>query len=165
MKNWNGILKLLSVEHIRGSRVIWKQENIYNQIHLKGEEFLLKCCFNNNGSYPPDEYYFGLDNRAAISNSDELADLLDEPTTNGYSRQARSSLTGFNVELVNGSYRASSSIMTFSASGGSWGPVSNIFLATSAGSSGVLVSSAALSQSVTLTSGDSVNLRMALSLS
>jgi len=165
MKNWHGILKILDIEHIRDSKAVWRQENVYNQIHLKGEQFLLRCCFDNDGSYPPEEYYFGLDGRATISQDDEMADLIGEPTTNGYNRQSRSSSSGFTIELVNGSYRASSAIMSFSASGGSWGPVKNIFLATTAGSSGVLISSAALSQEVSLINGDSINLRMALSLS
>jgi len=165
MKSWSGVLKIIEIEHIRDSKVIWNQKDIYNQIHSKGEELLLNCCFNNDGSYPPAEYYFGLDNRPTIARGDLLSNLLDEPIGGGYIRQSRSSSSGFTVELVNGTYRASSAIITFSASGGSWGPVKNIFLTTTSGSSGVLVSSSALSQQVSLTNGDSVNLRMALSLS
>jgi len=165
LNNWRGILKIIDIEHVRASKVLWAQKNIWNQLHLKGEEFLLNCCFNNNGNYPPSEYYFGLDSRSSISQSDTIEDLEGEPTENGYTRQPRSSNGGFIVEPFNGNYRASSNIMTFTAAGGGWGPVKNIFIATSSDGSGVLLSTAALSQEINLIDGDSVNLRMALSLS
>lgn len=165
MKKWPGVLKILEICHMRGPEVIWSQSNIYNQLHSEGEALLLSCCFNNTGTLPPNAYYFGLDNRGTINAGDTLEDIFGEPSSNGYNRQARPSNGGFTIELVNGMYRASSSIMTFSASGGAWGPVKNIFMTNAAGSSGTLISSAALSQEVSLISGDSVNLRMALSLS
>lgn len=164
MKKWHGILKITEIEHIRNSKVIWKQENVYNQLHLEGEAFLLSCCFNNDGSYPPSEYYFGLDNRSSVTGGDTISEIVGEPTGNGYSRQSRSSSGGFTIELFNGSYRASSGVMSFSASGGSWGPVRNIFV-TNSGGSGILIATAALTQELTLIDGDSVNLRMALALS
>ena len=163
MKPWPGIMKILEIEHKRNSKVLWRQTDIYNQIHKQGEAFLLRCCFNNDGTYPPNEYYFGLDSRGLISENDEIGDLTGEPTKNGYNRQARSSTDGFTIEFFNGSYRASSAIISFSASGGGWGPVKNIFMTNSV-STGVLISSAALSQELNLEDGDSVNLRMALSL-
>ena len=165
MKAWRGILKIIDIEHKRGSKVLWHQKNIWNQLHLRGEEFLLNCCFNNPGDFPPSEYYFGLDNRLSISQSDTIEDLEGEPTGSGYTRQPRSSNGGFVVESVSGNYRASSNIMTFVATGGGWGPVKNIFMATSSGDSAILLSTAALSQEISLIDGDSVNLRMALSLS
>lgn len=163
--NWKGILKIIEVEHIRNSKILWRQEEIYNQLHSKGELFLLNCCFNNNGTYPPGSYLFGLDNRTSISKNDEIEDLQGEPSGNGYNRQTRSSNGGFTVELHNEIYRASSNIMTFYATGSGWGPVKNIFLTTSVESEEILISSAALSQSISLVDGDSINLRMALSLS
>jgi len=165
MKTWRGILKIIEIEHRRGTKVLWAQNNIWNQLHLKGEEFLLNCCFNNNGNYPPSEYYFGLDSRVSISQADTMDDLDGEPTASGYTRQPRSSNGGFIVESNSGNYRASSNIMTFTAVGGGWGPVKNIFMATSSDNTGVLISTAALSQELSLIDGDSVNLRMALSLS
>lgn len=165
MSCWHGVLKIIEVEHIRDSKVIWSQKDLLNMLHIKGEEFLLTCCFNNNGSYPPSDYFFGLDNRMVISKEDIMDDLVEEPVGNSYIRQSRSSNGGFTIETFNNGYRAVSNIMTFSAAGLGWGPVRNIFMATSPDTSGVLVSSVALSQEITLLSGDSVNLRMSLSLS
>ncbi|MGK3945760.1 hypothetical protein ABK046_46375, partial [Streptomyces caeruleatus] len=63
-----------------------------------------------------------------------------------------------------GFYRATSQIVTFIATGAGWGPVSNLFMATSADDSGILLASNPLSNSITLESGDAINMRMALAL-
>jgi len=165
MNNWGGILKIIEIEHVRDSKVIWSQKDLRNLLHDKGEELLLHCCFNNDGSYPPSNYFFGLDNRATISKQNDIYSILEEPTGGGYSRRSVPSNGEFSIEESNGGYRATSSIMTFSATGGGWGPVKNMFMSTSSDDSGILVSSVALSQEVTLISGDAINLRMSLSLS
>jgi hypothetical protein len=169
-KDWHGIIKILEVQHLRNSKVIWEEKNINNILHSEGENFFLKCCFVNDGSYPPGNYYFGLDNRSAIAADDLIEDLAEEPSLSGYGRIAVDSTSGFSIEKVNQVYRAAGSIITFSAIGGSWGPVRNLFLSTSISSasdnlaSSILLASAQLSSSLTLTDGDSVNMRMALSL-
>jgi len=162
-KHWPGLMKIIEIQHIRDSKVIWRQTNVYNMLHSLGEQFLLNCCFNNNGSLPPEAYYFGLDNRSTISKTQEETDLVDEPIGNGYVRQAVSSNGGFTIEKINNVYRASSEIFSFIATGDGWGPVTKVFMST-AESSGILLSSASLSNAITLTTGDSVNLRMSLSL-
>ena len=52
-KPWHGIMKIIEVQHVRDSKVIWEEKNVYNMLHTQGEEFFLKCCFNNTGSFPP----------------------------------------------------------------------------------------------------------------
>jgi hypothetical protein len=86
-----------------------------------------------------------------------------EPVGNGYSRQTVSSNGGFSIQLANSYYRAVSSILTFSATGG-YGPIRNVFMTNASNNSGNLISSAALSSAVTFASGDSITLRMSLQL-
>lgn len=162
-KPWPGIMKIEKIQQIRNSKIIWEEENVYNVLHSLGEQFFLTCCFKNDGEYPPANYYFGLDNRPTVAKEDKITDLVNEPSGNGYARQATSSNSGFTIEKVNNVYRASSQIFSFVANGGGWGPVSNVFMTTS-NSSGVLLSSAALSSSISLVDGDLINLRMSLSL-
>ena len=163
MKNWHGLMKVLKIEHVRNNNVIWQKENILNMFHTEGEHHLLKCAFDTTNSVPS-TYYFGLDNRTEILAEDTLADLVDEPTVNGYIRSAINTNGQFSFEKVNGVWRAVSPIFSFSATGGSWGPVTTFFMATTSNNSGYLVASAFLSSSVTLVDGDSINLRMGLSL-
>lgn len=164
MKNWNGILKILEIQHVRNNNIIWQEFNVLNQLHSDGEAFLLRCCFDNTGDLPPQQYYFGLDNRGLIETADTIEDLVEEPSiSNGYSRQPVSSNGEFTIEIVNGVYRATSKIVSFSATAGGWGPVKNIFM-TNLNAGGLLISSAALSSQISLLEGDSINLRMALSL-
>jgi hypothetical protein len=161
---WHGIMKIDSIQHMRNGVVLWQQNNIYNILHTMGEQFMLSCCFANDGSLVPTNYYFGLDARPEISVDDEIADLLDEPAANGYSRQSVNSSTGFTIELVNGFYRASSPVNVFSSSGIGYGPVQNIFMVTTSDNTGILISSATLSSPITLSGGDNINLKMSLQL-
>jgi hypothetical protein len=163
-KDWHGLMKILEVQHIRNGEVIWEQKNLLNTLHVGGELFVLTCCFDNNGSLPPANYYFGLDNRATITIDDLMTDLSNEPVGNGYLRAAVASNGQFTVDLLSGVYRATSQIVTFSASGGSWGPVSNLFLTTRSDNDGILIASSPLSNTITLNSGDAINMRMALAL-
>lgn len=160
-------MKVLSLDVVRDGRVIHHEENIHNTLHYLGEEFLLNALFlggNAPNTYIPNYYYIGLDNRTTIAVADTMEDLQNEPFINGYSRQAVSSLTGFSMTVSGGVHQVSSQIVTFSAVGGSWGPVSNIFLSDKPNTTGVLISSAKLTNPVTVQSGDSVNMRMGMSL-
>jgi hypothetical protein len=106
----------------------------------------------------------GLDDRATITTDDLITDLSNEPINNGYLRAAVSSSGSFSVDVLNGVYRATSQIVTFTATGSGWGPVKNLFLTTTADNSGVLLASSPLSNTITLAGGDAVNMRMALAL-
>lgn len=163
MKKWHGLMKILEIEHVRNEKIIWKDSNILNIFHTEGEFHVLKCAFDTTEAVPTN-YYFGLDNRPEILVEDALADLVDEPNGSGYIRASVNTSGQFILEKKNGVWRSVSSIFSFAAVGGSWGPVSNLFMATTANNSGYLVGSAYLSSPVTLVDGDSLNLRMGLSL-
>jgi hypothetical protein len=175
-KNWHGLVKILEIQHIRDGKVIWEDKNIYNTLHIGGEAYILTCAFSNDRSIPPTNYYFGLDNRAEISVDDLITDLVDEPVGGGYLRQPISpiaaspaigepAISEFSIEDVNDIYRATSKIITFYATTSTgWGPVKNLFLATTVNNSGILIASNKLTSPVVLTGGDFVNMRMGLSL-
>jgi len=153
------------IEHIRNNKVIWRAENIKNIIHLGGREFLVKTAFSNNGNLVPSNYYLGLDSRDDLIEEDNLDSLLDEPSGSGYLRQSLSSSgTGFTITSTSGIYKALSNIVTFSASGLGWGPVKNMFLATTANNSGILISSLVLTSPVTTLAGDTISVQIALAL-
>lgn len=163
-KDWRGLMKILEIQHVRNGEVIWEDKNLLNTLHVGGELFVLACCFDNDRTLPPANYYFGLDDRAAISANDLMTDLSNEPVGNGYLRAAVSSNAQFTIDLLSGVYRASSQIVTFSATGGGWGPVKNLFLTTRSDNAGILIASSPLSSPLSLTSGDAINMRMALAL-
>ena len=166
-KDWNGLVKLLEIwKTDANGNVVWRQENLYNTFHLEGEEFIISAVFTGgvDNAFIPESYYFGLDNRSTIETTDTLDDLVNEPTTNGYERIAVSSDGIFTVALANDHYRAVGPVISFTADGGTIGPVANLFLATTENNSGVLIATVALSQSLTLADGEGVNMRMGLSL-
>jgi hypothetical protein len=163
---WRGILKVLEIQHIRNNSVIWSNKNLLNLIHLQGEEFILRICFS---SMVLQDYYFGLDNRATIDSLDTLNDLYQEPSQYGYNRQSVDAENGWTFEEVSGIYRAKSSILTFSASGGPIGPIKNLFMTTQSQSidpiNGYLISSVDLGSSITIADGDSISMRTSVGLS
>lgn len=163
-KSWYGLVKILEIQHVRDNKVIWEDKNILNTLHVGGELFILSCAFDNDGTLPPANYYFGLDNRATVSVDDTMSEIEDEPVGNGYLRAAVSSSGQFTTELIGGAFRATSQILTFTATGLGWGPVSNLFLSSTSDNSGILIATTQLSVPVTLASGDALNLRMGLSL-
>lgn len=167
--NWPGLLEIIEINHIRNNKIIWSQKNIKNQLHNEGELFILSCCFNNDGSYPPSNYYFGLDNRGLLTAQDTLESLENEPeNVSNYSRKPISSNGEFTVEMINNVYRVTSPILNFTninTNTENWLDIKNIFLTTAeSGTNGMLISSAPLAQTVSLTPGDAINLRMGLSL-
>lgn len=163
--NWNGLVKILEIQHVRDNKVIWEDKNILNTLHTQAEMFILSCVFATDpGTFPPSSYYFGLDARTEITVDDLMTDVLDEPSGNGYFRQEVSSLGDFVIDTLEGIYRATGPIITFTATGAGWGPINNLFLTTSFDNSGILIASNPLSNAITLVSGDSVNMRMALAL-
>lgn len=163
-KDWQGLVKILEIQHLRNGKIIWEDKNIYNTFHIGGEMYMLACCFDNPGNFPPPFYYFGLDSRETISSSDLITDISGEPSGNGYLRSSISSSDQFIIDVVEGVYRATSQIITFNSTGSGWGPVNNIFLATTIDNSGVLISSNALSSPLTLENTDSISMRVGLSL-
>lgn len=167
-KDWHGLIKILDIQHLsKDGEVIWQAKNLYNILHTEGEEFILKSMFiggNDPNTFIPDSYYFGLDNRPTPDAGDTMDDLVSEPTINNYIRQPIASINAFTVSTVGGINQAQSPIVTFSASGGSWGPVTSLFLTDQADNSGFLIATVPLTNTTTLSDGEVFNVRMGLSL-
>jgi len=159
-------LMTVDVKHFRNGKCIWSAENLPNNWHQEGQEFVLANVFDTDGGVTiPDQYYLGLDDRSSLAEEDTLDDLDNEPSSNGYARQAISSATGFAVGLVGSRMTATSGIGTFVATIGPWGPVANVFLATSLDNSGYIIASVALSSRRTVTTSEAISVRVNLSFS
>lgn len=111
------------------------------------------------------EFYVRLFNDTPVK-TDGLSDLTGEPSTNGYAANLiEKNATGWpTLALDSGDYQAISSVETFSASGGSWGPVTYGVLATTSDNSGKLISFAALSQSRTLADGETLDVTLKIKM-
>lgn len=168
MNKWNGILTIIDIQHTNSKGdILWEAKNIKNLLHQEGEEFLLRAAFTGGqtSTVIPVSYYLGLDNRQAIDVSNTLDDLIGEPASGGYERQAISSSGDFSINFENSHFVATSPIVVFRATVGNWGPISNLFLTTTADNTGYLISTAVLNSSVSLTAGDNVTMRIGMRLS
>jgi hypothetical protein len=167
MKNWHGIMKILEINHLnKKGDVIYEEKNIKNMLHITGEDFVLKSLFT--GQQIPNNYYLGLDSRSLLSFTDTISNLFGaEPAANGYGRQSIPYNNFSIIELNNGHKQANSPTVLFKAIGGQWGPVKNIFLSTGLGygSNAVLISSASLSNTITVSDGEIVTMKMGMLLS
>jgi hypothetical protein len=162
-------IEILEIKHTdKYGKVLWESHNLPNMLHVTGEQFMLLATFvgGTTNTYIPASYYFGLDNRVTLAAADTLATTaVSEPSTYGYGRASVSSTGQFSVSLaMTGHNLATSPIVTFSAIGGTWGPVRNMFLATTANNSGYLIASVALLSSMTLNSGEQLSARIGLGL-
>ena len=125
---------------------------------------MLKALFTGEAAIP-DNYYLGLDSRTSIVAADSMATVSAvEPSTGGYTRVAIPSAGEFTIETVGAVNRAIGPIASFPASGGSFGPVRNLFFTDKIDNSGYLISSVALSSPATVNSGEKINVRIAFSL-
>jgi hypothetical protein len=162
------LLKILEISHLsKTGRIIWRANNLSNIFHNDGEEFMLGVLFVGTDPIPTN-YYFGLDSRTSVAETDNLVSLINEPENGyfGYARQAVSSEGQFVLDTLNNHYYAKGPIITFTASDGTWVPLRNLFLATVKQNEydGYLLASVPLSQTVTLDPGESINVQMGLSL-
>lgn len=150
-----------TVRHLDAQgRLLWADCG-HNMLHDEGEHFFCDVIFNETQSVPA-AYYLGLDNRASLAEADTLASLSGEPSGNGYARQpVNSDDTDFTVSQESGDFQAKTKTVTFTASGGSIGPVTKMFLCTVvSGTEGVLIASRALSQERTLADTESLECSM-----
>lgn len=167
MKNWNGIMKVAEICHFgTDGSLLYSEKDIRNIIHTQGEDLILKILFGGNPV--PDNYYIGLDSRSAISRIQSIVDISgNEPVSNNYARQAVVSNNFSVVTVSSGQIQANSPTLLFRATGGSWGPVRNIFMTTALGygTNSTLISSVPLSTLITVADGEIVTMRMAMALS
>lgn len=165
--DWYGIMKILHIQKwdVDGT-LLWEDKNIRNLLHLEGEQFILNAAFagGQTSTVIPENYYLGLDNRAVVSAENTMDDLIGEPTGGGYTRQAISSLNDFAVNLDSDHYVATSPIVAFRSTSGSWGPVSHLFLTDALDNTGSLISTATLETPVSVDVGQSVTMRIGLLL-
>jgi hypothetical protein len=135
----------------------------YNALADEGESIFLDCTLRATSC--PTTFYLRLFNDTPAE-TDTLADLTGEPSTNGYAacEITRDSSGWPTLALDSGDYQATSSTETFSASGGSWGPVTYAVLATTSDNIGKLVAYTALSTSRTLAAGESLQVTYRIKL-
>ena len=166
-EKWHGILKVIEIQHLdKDGKLLWEQRDIKNLLHTDGEEFILRLLFA--GESLSSFYYLGLDNRSDVLAADTMTTVQNEgsePATNGYSRVVLTVASSFTIQLSSGgNTEALTPISSFSASGGSWGPIANLFLTTEADDSGRLISTVSLSNAVTVGDGETLTVRMSLTL-
>ena len=124
-------------------------------LHDEGEQYLLQAALSEEQT-PPANFYLGLCNDTLVK-TDALADIANEPSGDGYSRQAiPSSAAGWTVAKVSDYYRATGPQETFTADGGDWGTINTWFLATSADETGKLIASGDIDPARTIADGDSL---------
>lgn len=165
MENKIRLMRILNLTHRDASGCEkFKKNYILNSLHLIGQRFMLEVLFS--GKDLPVNYYMGLDSRDSISEEDVIADIVGlEPSSNGYARQSVRS-DSFSLSLNSASFwQANGPTVVFSATEGSWGPIRNIFLSTALDESATLISSASIGQTLTVLAGESITMRMAMSLS
>ena len=161
------LLRVDWINQIRDGEILWEEKNLYNVLHKRGEEFMLRALFtagNAPNALIPDDYFFGLDNRTSVDADDDFINVLGEPTTGGYLRQTVSSLGEISGAEEAGVIRAITSIITFRASGETWGPVKNLFMTDRGDNNGFLIASVPATAAFTVIDGDSVTMRMSIGL-
>lgn len=160
------LMRMVELVHRDASGVVVAEmRDLLNVVHASGEEFMLGVLFA--GEPVPDFYYIGLDSRESPSALDVMSELDGlEPSANGYERTPVNSAE-FDLELgSSGGLQATGPTVLFRAEGGSWGPVRNVFLCTGLGYGSVaLVSSVPIGQEITVQDGETISMRMAMSLS
>ncbi len=151
-------------EHRNAAGVLlWDQDWTPNALADEGEQAMLDVYFR--GAAAPTNFYVGLLN-STPTDVTTLATMTAEAAGSGYARQVvPATAVGFpTLALDAGDYRAVSTVETFTAAGGSIGPVTYAFLATTTDNTGKLVVYNALSQSRTLASGDSLDVTFRIKL-
>jgi len=156
---WEGIWE---ITHVRNGKVIGKEE-IQNALVDEGEKNLVETYFRNENE--PAQFYFRLCNDA-LSETDKLADVQNEPVGSGYSSMlVERSVVGFpTIELDSGDWRVISKEVTFTALGGEIGPVNTVFLSNTSDNSGILIAYVALSLTRTILDGDSMIVKMRIKM-
>lgn len=164
--NMKRLMTILEIKHYdKNKNVIWEAYNIPNVVHDEGEKFFLQALFRTDDNQVPVNYYCGLDNRSSPGFSDTFMNVEGEPTTFEYERQEINSSLGFSISLNEFNvFQATTGVLSFSATGGRWGPIKNVFLTTSFDNTGVLIATSSLDGTHYVDDGQALSLRFALTL-
>ena len=155
-----------TIRHWRDGKVIWEDEKA-NSLVQEGEESILETYFRGDATYIPTEFYVRLCNDDLVTTT-TLSTVSGEPAdTYGYEPQLiERSTVGFQTkELNEGVYRIISKLISFTASGGSIGPVRTAYLATTLDNTGKLLAFRSLTLSRTILDGDTMTLQFRIQLS
>jgi len=152
-KAWVGLWKFTHKD--KNGKIISIEER-HNALADQGEQNMLDQYFR--GQNAPTGFFIRLFNDTPAE-TDTLANLTGEPSGNGYAPQAVArSAVGFpTLALDEGDYQITSATVTFTANGGSIGPVTHAVLATSSDNTGLHIAFVALSQSRTMADGESLD--------
>lgn len=169
--NWHGLIKIIDIQHLdKNGKILWEKKNLYNVLHHQGEALILNSMFITG--LVPSIYYFGLDNRSTLSESDVLP-VYGEPgitdihaNLTGYSRYSASSSDTFALSIDSGTQVATAfgPVVSFRANPGYSFSGSNLFMATSGDNTGQLIASVSFGTVITVGSTEQINMRMSLSL-
>lgn len=147
----------------KNNNIIW-HNIVDNAISREGRRLTLLVMFR--GTDEPATFFLRMYNDTPVD-TDSLADLTNEASGNGYApTEITRDGSGWPLEENVSSLvrRLTSEEITFTATGGSWGPVTNVVLATTTDDSGWLVGWAALGASRTLKDGENLKITYAITL-
>lgn len=162
MYNWNGIW---IIRHYRKGKLIYEDIG-KNSLVQEGEEAVLETFFRDDAGYEPTEFYVRLCN-STPSIISTLGTIVNEASTGDYSAQLlERSDVGFPTKDITGggNYRLTSKVISFTADGGSIGPVTNAYLATTSDNMGKLIAFRALSMTRTILDGDTMTIQIKIDL-
>ena len=154
------------IQHIRNGVVIWEDEGP-NAVSQEGEEALLESYFRGNATYDPSEFYIRLCNSTPTVVSLLSTIVGEPPATYGYAPQLieRSTIGFPTKEIDTGAYRIVSKTVSFSAVGGSIGPITNAYLATTSDNTGKFLAFRALSITRTILDTDTMTIQFRIRIS
>jgi len=151
-----GISGIYKFEHYdRCNNLIWYNV-VNNAISAVGRGDMLTAFLQ--AIQVPTTFFLRLYNDTP-ADTDSLGSLTNEASGNGYAAQELTrDASGWNTLANEGglTHSVTSKVATFSANGGSWGPVTNVVLATSSDNSGRFIGWAALGASRTLKDGEAL---------
>jgi len=147
----------------KDGNLLWEELDRPNNLADEGEELFLDVVLREGTA--PANFYLRLFNDTPVD-TDNLTSLTGEPTQFAYTAQTiPGDTTGWpTLALDSGDFQATSTTETFTATGGSWGPVTYCVLTTSIDNAGKHVSYVALSQSRTLADGETLQVTYKLKL-
>lgn len=161
---WGNVLGDLDIPEEDKLEVFACMPWAHNELVDEGEQYMLEVAFIDQAQTALN--YLGLLNDTVVD-TDTLATILGEPSGNGYGRQTVPTTTaGFPTSgLQGGDWEITCTTETFTASGGAWSAVTDLFLTNDPTAATLeLYATSALSATRTLQDGDSLDTTISLKL-